>query len=418
MIKNILIGIAFLIFVLVNALLFNSDIDVTVNTPEKVKPSSEFDVEVKIKRGSVTGFAKLEFELPEGITATAVINNNASFTFSDRKIKFIWMSLPAEDEFTVNFKLAINSAVSDEFNFSGNFSYLANNNKKVFQIPLKTIKIEGANEEADEGKELLVETVTPLSVTCQRLISEDEVRKREFYVEIKINMENLSGFAKLQDVLPEGFNATAVNSKGASFSFVDQKVKFVWMSLPDENEISVSYLVKVNPEILGSYFLNGDFSYVDENGDTKKYVLPAYAITYPIEDVPLVEIPEENNNSLPDQKIKEKQKIQSADNTEIQPPQSNGVLYRVQIAATHRLVKPEYFSKKYAIATEIYTEMHEGWNKYTIGGYPEYRAARDNREQVKTNNNLNTGPFVTAYNNGQRITVQEALMISSQKWVK
>ena len=75
------------------------------------------------------------------------------------------------------------------------------------------------------------------------------------------------------------------------------------------------------------------------------------------------------------------------------------------------------FNDLFKISDEVLSETHEGWFKYTTGNYSEYKAARDRRVKL-ADNDVNTGPFVTAYNNGNRITVQEALMVANQKWVK
>jgi hypothetical protein len=95
---------------------------------------------------------------------------------------------------------------------------------------------------------------------------------------------------------------------------------------------------------------------------------------------------------------------------------SSGVVYRVQIAAMSRRVPVSYYQSTYSISETINLEQIEGLNKYTVGNFNEYQSARDHRETVK--NKGVQGPFVAAYSNGKRITVQEALMISSQKWVR
>jgi hypothetical protein len=54
--------------------------------------------------------------------------------------------------------------------------------------------------------------------------------------------------------------------------------------------------------------------------------------------------------------------------------------------------------------------------KFTIGSFTKYQGARNKRENIISHNF--PGPFVTAYNNNERITVQEALMISKQNWLQ
>ena len=98
------------------------------------------------------------------------------------------------------------------------------------------------------------------------------------------------------------------------------------------------------------------------------------------------------------------------------PEPETGIGYKVQVAAGHKLVEPVYF-KKLNIYDEVRVEIHEGWHKYTVGNYRIYKDARDYRIHLWNTTPVNDA-FVAAYNYGTRITVQEALMIASQKWYK
>ena len=61
----------------------------------------------------------------------------------------------------------------------------------------------------------------------------------EFTVELTINKGTIGGFAKLQQELPEGFTAVQDENNGASFTFTNQAVKFIWMSLPSDKEFKI-----------------------------------------------------------------------------------------------------------------------------------------------------------------------------------
>lgn len=90
--------------------------------------------------------------------------------------------------------------------------------------------------------------------------------------------------------------------------------------------------------------------------------------------------------------------------------------YRVQIGAFNSsAVTAQRLSRKFGIKDQIISEMHNSMNKFMIGNHNEYKNARDQREQVKS---TVTSAFVVAYNGAKRITVQEALMLTNQKWFK
>lgn len=88
----------------------------------------------------------------------------------------------------------------------------------------------------------------------------------------------------------------------------------------------------------------------------------------------------------------------------------------MQIAALRNAVEADKLAVRFNINERIDQEMANGLTKYTVGSHPEYKAARDARETIKSKG-VNDA-FVTAYNSGKRITVQEALMITSQKWYR
>jgi hypothetical protein len=75
-----------------------------------------------------------------------------------------------------------------------------------------------------------------------------------------------------------------------------------------------------------------------------------------------------------------------------------------------------YFVARHKYNGDFQLERHQGWIKYVTGGYTTYKEARDQRVAYLQGGHDFPGPFVTAYNNGERITVQEALMITKQQW--
>ncbi len=100
------------------------------------------------------------------------------------------------------------------------------------------------------------------------------------------------------------------------------------------------------------------------------------------------------------------------------PAPEVGVVFKVQIAAGKKEVQPSYFKKNHQIDERVNIEFHNSWYKYTVGAYNEYLKARNKRNQIWDANNKIDDAFVSAYNSGERISVQEALMVSNQKWLK
>ncbi len=123
-----------------------------------------------------------------------------------------------------------------------------------------------------------------------------------------------------------------------------------------------------------------------------------------------------NGGSSFQQEQEQEQEQEAGTSTSVNTPNTTGVRYKVQVLAAHKTVSSRYIKKRYGYSGKIALENHEGWVKYTTGKYNVYKDARDKRESLGSFDF--PGPFVTAYNSGDRITVQEALMITKQDWVQ
>lgn len=281
-------------------------------------------------------------------------------------------------------------------------------------------------------------------------------------VVITVEKPGITGFAKLQQELPAGFTATQEEAAGSTFSFKDRKVKYLWMALPGDDSFKVSYSLTIGEDVSGTQVFEGAFSYIKDN-ETQKFPFsdiikvenaavqadPGVTTVDPMTSQPVTEntanASEEetgnemasNDNSAEDEAAKkaeeEKRRIAAEEEKrrkEAEKERNNtpkpekkpakpansgaGVIFRVQIAATHAPnTSASQFASKYSISDQVYEEQHEGWTKYTAGEFTSYTAAHSFRSSLRDNNGVE-GAFVTAYNNGTRITTREALDLLGQ----
>jgi hypothetical protein len=459
-------------------------LSITQTLPATMVPGSEAKVTVNIDKSDLTGFAKLQIDLPEGLTATAIETKGASFTFADGKAKFIWMSLPTSPTFKVTYTLSASAAVSGVQRIGGRFSYIEGNERKVQELPSATIDLGAPGAVADVPATPAATEVATEDPTANDLVSAagaapagtipvavvdnasgvapmqgaggvsgtrtiTPITEKEMVVEVVVNKGSIRGFGKLQEVVPQGFTALEKNSAEAIFTTQDRIVKFVWLNLPATNEVKVVYKLRANERPDGEYTIDGEFGYL-LNDETQKAVLgsskffvgaraletiaqdPSGAGQQTTEDPSLALKLKEEEERKAREAAEAKARAQAAETTRAQkeeavvaqqpkgrvPAPEKGITYKVQITAAHREVGKSYFRARHSYTGDFQIERHQGWIKYVTGSYGAYQEARDQRVgYVQAGHNF-PGPFVTAYNNGDRITVQEALAISNQRWVQ
>jgi hypothetical protein len=459
---------------------FLADISITQNIPTTMEAGTETRVTVTVNKGDLSGFAKLQLDLPPGMTATAIETKGASFTFADQKAKFIWMALPSSPTFKISYTLGTDASLSGNHAIQGRLSYIEDNERKTFDLPTSTIDF------GTSGAVALSTTETDEEPTAQDLVSAaggapvggtvvaviddasgvapvqgmggvtgtrtiTPVTENEMLVEVIIKKGDIRGFGKLQETIPQGFTALEKNSSEAIFTAQDRIAKFVWLNLPSSAEIKVVYKLRANERPEGEYSIDGEFGYLlnDETqravlGTSKFFVGPQAMMNLePLaNDASGVD---QVNNADAELALREKEAREAAareaeaqrleqerlrqQGTAAQatptpkpkttiPAPENGIVYKVQISAGHREVGRTYFSSRHRYSGTYDIERHQGWIKYVTGRFGSYAEARDQRVSYVSAGYNFPGPFVTAYNNGARITVQEALLLSNQKWVQ
>jgi hypothetical protein len=410
---------------------FDDSVTVTVNSVDSARPGETINVELVIDKNDITSFAKIQTELAEGLNAEGLELNGGTFSYQNSLVKIFWFSLPPEKTVTISYQINIPPSYTEDIKLGGKFSYIVNNERKVVDFEEKTIKLSteeaqivrteiketpttevAQNETANELVIVTEEKATP-TVEITRSISKKIIEPGEsIKVTLNLNTKNLDGFAKIQETIPSGFTVQEGRNFGASFSNTGNVIKLLWMKFPSQGSFSIDYTLVASANTSGDFKLdNSVFSYVDPNKTTpQKFIIPSNTFQVKSTAVAQVDKPAEKEETPKQAVQKQATPTKSFSNKSV-----NGLNYRVQICATHTETTTDYFVKNNNVNEEIYMEMHEGWTKFTVGNFGLYKGARDYREEVRTNYSI-VGPFVTAYNDGTRITVQEALMTSNQRW--
>jgi len=488
---------------------FEGDVQVHQSIPENAAAGETFTVEINIQKEDRDGFAKWQQELPEGFIASPLETEGATFSFKNQTVKLIWMALPENGDFTFSYEIRTEPTLSGAYDLTGKFSYIENNERKDISAETHTIQIgiasissndsivenfndssndkneqkvnlESATEdisdelteesESNEETEYAAEILKPVNNEARTSVEKNGIRIERkinyldagnYQIDLKINKGDINSFGKIEEYLPPGFEATALENGKGRFSSENKVMKILWMIMPKEQSIEISYALTSTTDELDSAIIHGVFSYLDVD-QSKQIEIKGTTFGNTInigEDFPDDEVLTEKLNNLVEDVMDEEGTEETSPSTEIDemadndvvesnlntentiedsedilekrindeqlikeitnvPSPENGINYKVQIAAGKKEVKPSYFQTVHNINEKVDIDYHESWYKYTIGLYDVYKDARDKRNAVWQENNKINDAFVTAYNTGERISVQEALMISNQKWFK
>jgi hypothetical protein len=508
--------------------MLRDDLDIITGFPNKVTAGETFNAEITIFKGSLRKFGKLELILPPGFTVEVTDPKAADFNFIGNRATFLWSYLPAEEEFTVSFKVTTSSAVSGRKVIKSNFYYVENNLKEVLEIDPVEIKVknEGIPAQDDavpiskksKAPTLKDSTVIDTSKTAIAKAADvsipkvpepsinvtnantqqnteaisairsviESATKGEYKVVHTLNKSDLSGFGKIEDFIPEGYAAANDKGAGSSCTFNNNKVRYVWVALPKDKNIEVSYFLK-KTGMPTTHDISGTFDYL-KNNETQSINIGTSQIPHTEDNIaadqtrsnniePIVKkekakptdgaltgykpnakktpIPSKKPPTLNTQTVENPNEIATINDefttnsatpvdttsvvksgesatpitnatkpTEIknsnQPATASKsnveVNFSVQVAALQKQKEVSSIQRYLALSGKLQIEFHDGYSKYMSGKFDEYIKAKTHRDKIR--NNGKRRAFVTAYNTGKRITVQEGLMIANQQWYK
>ncbi len=455
------------IFVVFSLNLFKSEeVKTHLEVPETVQAGEEFTVKVTIDKGNISGFSRFQQNIPAGLKASSLDAANADFSFTDNRVRLMWLMLPKKEKFTLSYKVKVDERLKGRFDIGGSFAYIENNKRQSVSTEQRTININPSpNIDPDlivdikDFKEKVIPDLRPKlsAVNCIRQKPTVSAKSDEIYVNVLVHKKGVCKFAKIEESVPPGYTAVNVENQSGIFTFKNQTVKYLWMNLPPDERVVVTYKLIPKPEIDPSRLqLSGTFSYIEENRTKsinivqrdvdvkslgKDEISRLYAdaeaeLSQPVEIIdesqtpedtqveekteePVVEEPVQQKDEPEKTEVSNIRKMLDSDNMDrnhILDPET-GVYYRVQLAAGHRPVNISRYFSRYNIKREVKFEQHEGWLKYSIGSFHIYKEARDYRNYIWDNTIIDDA-FVSAYNSGVRITVQEALMITNQQWYR
>jgi hypothetical protein len=328
-----------------------AQVSVKTTLPATVAPGGSFTMELDVAKGDVSGFAKLQQLLPPGFSAEQGESANATFSFKDQKVKFLWMALP-NNNFKVSYKVNVDASLSGNQIIEGTFAYIKDNQTEKFIIAKDIITV-GANQ-AETAKKAAMDKI-------------------------------------LADQQAKEDAATAARNEAAPVEETEELVEEV-AEVAEPVEVAEAVEEVAEPV-------------VEETAEVIEEVVEPIVE----EAVEVAEVVEEVAEPV----VEEGETAPAPNYNDAMMKSKPGLVFRVQVAAGPNQVDPSFFVSKYGISEAVVIEEHEDLFKYVVGEFGSYRPAKTFSNELRDNNNVE-GPFVTAYNDGVRIHVKEALDIAGQ----
>jgi len=219
------------------------------------------------------------------------------------------------------------------------------------------------------------------------------------YVPVRIEITNtgLNDFARFYQDLPQGFTVRRGNTAGADFYWENNQVNFVWVKMPEDEIIRISYLAMADKALTGSFRLGGKLDYVIE-GKERKSVEFTPVIVRLDKDATV----EENLDDFFQEETMENNVIQTE---QVVPAIQQKIEFRVQVAiSSQHLTLADLEQRinsrlKYGITVLKTGNMY----KYQSGAFKIYSEASAYLDELK-DTGVNDA-FIVAYRGDEQISV-------------
>lgn len=255
-------------------------------------------------------------------------------------------------------------------------------------------------------------------ISIKRNVFPSEITPDQYItVGVEIKREGTTGFAKIQESIPKGFNLKMLEDGGAKFLEEENEFRLVWLVMPEVDVINVKYRLIPDSNITsGTYSIKGKFNYILEN-DRKLVAISAstFKVLEPKEDKkPKKEVviadnqksdsfsettsesPSTETSELKDVQTEMKKEIEKVE-LEKKKSTTSAIVYKVQLGAFSKEKSKSLFGD----LPDIHFDKISGLYKYYSGNFATEEEARKVVAQAKEAGF--PGAFLVRFKDGKRL---------------
>ena len=214
-------------------------------------------------------------------------------------------------------------------------------------------------------------------------------------VEMTVTNMDTSGFARIKQDFPVGFEVIPVDIKNASFYFDNNQMRLIWEKSPSGTSFNITLQLMIDANATGTIsYGRGQLDY-QKGKMFETVIIQSSNITISNSSVSLADASKKYSNS------------NELSSVTLNIPQMSGLVYRVQVAASTSKKNVSEIKKRYSLNDNVYEDYFEGIYRYLLGDYKTLEEAKKKSEEF----HLLTGivNFVSVYESGKRIPISEAM---------
>ena len=429
-----------------------------VQQPDQINAGETFEATLSVHKPNIKGRFRVTQSFPERFVVEEVNSAGAVFKWDGVQAHYRWDSVPAD---RIDLVISVTPPIeATTFNIDAAFSYEQDGEDKTEYVQLPDIRVinpeyddepedEGGLGSLDDEKQPSLPASPPVNAVenagtapapAPIAISAPAPSPKNVYVlrqtpyregggrvvvRLQINKGAFEGYGRLTErITPQAGRITIRESKGARVETDASGIRFTWLNMPARDSVTLMYEIadaQASPLAVEGVFYFGD----RESPDSIEVVERSVLITknLPVPDEMPAEISLDSYVSKGKGKKSDDGKVPRSKN-------ERGLVLKIQILATRRAVSMNELEKELRkrgmmdiIREDISEEYHtdgEGADypyKYVTGHFKSIQQARSvcDAMQRAFGYDMYGKPkvYLVPYYNGQRITMQSALVIQN-----